>query len=228
MDAAALRRPEPPVRRSAAVTRAAHRPAASSPAALLHRPPTAAARRGPWRNEDGASAVEFALLLPVLLLIVLGIVEYGLYLFGASVLQDALGEAARFGITGRTLPGITRTAAIRAVFERRLAPPLDPDEITFETLVYPDFDSIGRPEPFEDRNGNGVRDPGELFTDVNGNGRWDPDMGTPGAGGPDSVVLYRARHPWRPLTPLFRWVFGDGAVLVATVAVRNEPFPDGP
>ncbi len=208
--------------------------AAATPTAVAGRRPadgarrtTAAARTGSLCEEGGASAVEFALVLPVLLLLVLGIVEYGLYLFAGSVLQDALGEAARFGITGRALPGLDRAAAIRAVFERRLVRPLDPEEVVFETLVYPDFDSIGRPEPFEDRNGNGVHDPGEPFRDVNGNGRWDPDMGTPGAGGPDSVVLYRARHPWRPVTPLFRGLFGEELSLIATVAVRNEPFPGG-
>lgn len=170
--------------------------------------------------------MEFALVLPVLLLLMLGILEYGLYLFAASAVQDALSDAARFGITGRSLAGVDREAAIRATFDRRLAGVLDPREVTLESLVYPDFDSIGRPEPFEDRNGNGIRDPGEAFDDVNGNGRWDEDMGTPGAGGPDSVVLYRARYRWRPLTPLFRDLFApDGVEIVATIAVRNEPFP---
>lgn len=177
-------------------------------------------------DERGATAVEFALLLPVLLLMMFGILEYGLYLFTASALQDALSQAARFGITGRTVAGLDREAAIRAVFERQITGVLDPREVTFESLVYPDFDSIGRPEPFEDRNGNGVRDPGEPFDDVNGNGRWDADMGSPGAGGPDSVVLYRARYRWRPLTPVFRGLFPSGGLeLTATIAVRNEPFP---
>jgi len=179
------------------------------------------------RDERGASALEFALVLPALVLLVLGVLEYGLVLFLRVSLDHALGEAARFGITGRTLPGRSREEAVRAVLEERLPALVDADSLRIDTLVYPDFDSIGRPEPFVDRNGNGTRDPGEPYTDVNGNGRWDDDMGAPGAGGPDAVVLYRVRTVWRLVTPLAPVLAPpDGRlVLESAVAVRNEPFP---
>ena len=49
-------------------------------------------------DERGASAVEFALLLPVLILILFGIVEFGLAFYTQQVLTNASREGARAGI----------------------------------------------------------------------------------------------------------------------------------
>ncbi|HJW31585.1 MAG TPA: TadE family protein [Saprospiraceae bacterium] len=50
------------------------------------------------RERKGAAAVEFALVLPLLFLLVFGIVEWGLYLFNRHVITDASREGARKGI----------------------------------------------------------------------------------------------------------------------------------
>lgn len=50
------------------------------------------------KNERGGSAVEFAILLPLLLLIIFGGFEYGLVMFNQQVLTNASREAARAGI----------------------------------------------------------------------------------------------------------------------------------
>ncbi|MFZ3103220.1 MAG: TadE/TadG family type IV pilus assembly protein [Smithella sp.] len=50
-------------------------------------------------DERGVSAVEFALLLPVLVLIIFGIVEFGLILYDKAVITNASREVARAGIT---------------------------------------------------------------------------------------------------------------------------------
>ena len=46
----------------------------------------------------GAAAVEFALLLPVLALILFGIIEFGLLLYDQQVITNASREGARAGI----------------------------------------------------------------------------------------------------------------------------------
>ncbi len=50
------------------------------------------------RSESGASAVEFALLLPVLMMILFGIIEFGIALYQQAVLTNASREGARAGI----------------------------------------------------------------------------------------------------------------------------------
>ena len=50
------------------------------------------------KNERGGAAVEFAILLPLLLLIIFGGIEYGLVMFNKQVLTNASREAVRAGI----------------------------------------------------------------------------------------------------------------------------------
>lgn len=54
-------------------------------------------------NEHGTAAVEFALLLPLLVLLLFGIVEFGLALYRQQVLATASREGARAGIR-QTVP----------------------------------------------------------------------------------------------------------------------------
>lgn len=49
-------------------------------------------------SEQGASAVEFALVLPILLLLTFGIIEFGILLFDKAVITNASREGARLGI----------------------------------------------------------------------------------------------------------------------------------
>jgi Flp pilus assembly protein TadG len=74
--------------------------------------------RGGRRRDRGAAAVEFALVVPVLLLLVLGIAEFG----RAYNIQTTVSAAAREGVRSMAVqndPGAARAAA------RRAAPTLD-------------------------------------------------------------------------------------------------------
>ncbi|MFG6546830.1 TadE/TadG family type IV pilus assembly protein [Sulfitobacter sp. 1A10445] len=51
-------------------------------------------------QEDGASAVEFALILPVLLTMIFGIICFGQYFAIANSLQQLAAEAARYSANG--------------------------------------------------------------------------------------------------------------------------------
>jgi hypothetical protein len=53
------------------------------------------------RDQKGASAVEFAILLPLLLLLIFGTIEISLYLFNRQVITNATREGVRVGITVR-------------------------------------------------------------------------------------------------------------------------------
>lgn len=55
------------------------------------------------RNTSGQSLVEFAIVLPLLLLMFFGIFEFGRFYFTKLTLQHAVREATRFAITGNTL-----------------------------------------------------------------------------------------------------------------------------
>ncbi|PIE73703.1 MAG: hypothetical protein CSA20_01895 [Deltaproteobacteria bacterium] len=52
-------------------------------------------------NQKGAAAVEFALVVPVLLLILFATIEYGWYLTNNMVLINAVADGARAGVKAR-------------------------------------------------------------------------------------------------------------------------------
>jgi len=53
------------------------------------------------KSQEGATLVEFAIILPLLLLLIFGIIEFGLFLFNRHVITNAVREAARAGIVVR-------------------------------------------------------------------------------------------------------------------------------
>ena len=53
------------------------------------------------KNKDGATAVEFALILPLLILLLFGIIEFGLVLYNKQIITNACREGARAGIIAR-------------------------------------------------------------------------------------------------------------------------------
>ena len=189
------------------------------------------------KDRQGASMIELAIAFPVFILMLVGVVELALLMFVQVTVEGGLREASRFGITGQD-PGVgtsreQKIAEIVSDHAHKLVK-IDPDDI--ELLVYEDFSSIGKPEPYEDNDPNdGDFDEakGDQFIpeqhDKNGNGIWDKDRGdgSQGAGDSGAVVLYRVSFEWEFLTPFFSAAAGrDRVDLQAAVAVRNEPWPD--
>jgi len=54
------------------------------------------------RRQRGAAAVEFALIAPLMILLTLGIIDFGLYVSEVSVVGNAAREGARAGSLGAT------------------------------------------------------------------------------------------------------------------------------
>jgi Flp pilus assembly protein TadG len=53
------------------------------------------------RREEGAALVEFAVVLPILVLLLVGFMEFGLLLYNQHVITNASREGARYGIVSR-------------------------------------------------------------------------------------------------------------------------------
>ncbi len=179
-----------------------------------------------WRKEEGVTAVEFALIAPVLLTMIMGIIETSLVMFAQNILEYSTFAASRLGKTGFSEDSAGREATILALLEDRAGTVLDTDRIAITTKSYARFDFVGDPEPFVDANSNGVRDAGENYTDVNGNGQYDTDMGSEGVGDAGEIVVYTVSYPWHITTPVIQNFLGtDGTLtLSARAVVQNEPF----
>jgi Flp pilus assembly protein TadG len=80
---------------------------------------------GARRHQSGAALVEFAIVLPLLLLLVFGIVEFGLILYDKAVITNASREAARAGIVyNPTSPNYLSASTIQSNATNNLAPNL--------------------------------------------------------------------------------------------------------
>ena len=178
------------------------------------------------QDESGSAAVEFALVGPMFVITVLGIMEVGMILSTEALMEGAVRDAARFGVTGQD--EAERLEIIENIISERTIGLVDMDTAQIDVLTYGSFDVIGAPEPFVDSAPyNGVYDPGETYSDINSNGQWDPDQGLASAGQSGEVVLYRVTYNAPSMTGFLDHLIGgeDNAVqLVASIAVRNEPY----
>lgn len=86
------------------------------------------------RSESGASAVEFALLLPVLMMILFGVIEFGLALYRQAILTNASREGARLGIV-QSVPPITNAAVDAKIDAYLTAAGINPGTVTRNTPV---------------------------------------------------------------------------------------------
>ncbi len=50
-----------------------------------------------WRCQQGVAAVEFALALPLLLMLIFGLIDFGLAMYAKGLITNASQEGARFG-----------------------------------------------------------------------------------------------------------------------------------
>lgn len=170
----------------------------------------------------GAALVEFALVLPVMLLMGMGLCEMAYQAYMQAILTGAVQKAGRDSTVESANTTTIDNAVLQAVKNIN-------GNAAFVS-GYPmrkSYASYGyiSPESFVDSNGNGMRDPGECFTDVNGNGIWDADPGVSGNGGAGDTVLYTASITYTRLFPLGLWLgWGKTATLSASTILKNQPW----
>lgn len=185
---------------------------------------------GAWIDDRrGVAAIEFAIALPFLIVLIVGTFELGGLLLTQMLMEGAVRDASRLGITGYKPDGKSREELILETIDSRTLNLVDIDKAVVNELVYQKFADIGKPEPLTtDVNGNGAYDAGDgdEYVDINGNGNWDTDMGAAGLGGPGDVVVYTVTYDYPSFTGLLTPLFGDDGTITlrASTAIRNEPF----
>lgn len=175
------------------------------------------------RDQQGVSAVEFALLAPVLLTLLMGLLDLSYNVYTAQMLQGAVQSAARKS----TIEGATdNTAAIDAAVTTAVHAIAPNAAMTFSRKAYNNFGNVNRPEDYDDVNGDGTCNNGEPFEDANANGNWDLDPGQTGNGGARDAVLYNVNISYKRAFPVFAFIPGQGSTfsMTAKVVLRNQPY----
>ena len=176
------------------------------------------------RNKDGVTAIEFAFIAPVLVLMVMSTLEVSLIMYARSIMEGGSFLSSRTGKTGYAADGLTQQETIIASLNERAGILMDTDNIHVAPRSYGSFSDVGEPEPFVDTNGNSQRDFGENYTDVNNNGQYDEDMGFESYGESAQITMYTITYDWPVFTPILHPFFGDTKTITAVTVVKNEPY----
>jgi hypothetical protein len=182
--------------------------------------------KGFCQRRDGITTVEFAIVLPALLLIIFGTLELSIIFFAYSVLEGATMTGSRIGRTGY-FSGEDRENYIRSEVQRLSGGILDSSRLNIEILSYRSFSDVEQPE----RCSNGDTCPCDgSFNDINGDGQCSTDQGiSDSAGERASIVLYRVTYRWQVLTPFLGAIISDPNTpgeksITAKETVKNERF----
>lgn len=176
-------------------------------------------RSNKWRpDQQGASAVEFALLMGPLLLIIMGSIEFGYRFYAQAIVTGTLRTAARMASTGQKTGD-----EIDAYVTSRLKAFRADGSVRIDKKSYANFSGVGTPEPVTTGS---VELGSYCYSDVNKNGRWDMDSGTPGLGQPEDVIYYQASLSYKRLLPSVFTMMTTGPVVTVkgNTIVSNEPF----
>ena len=178
----------------------------------------------------GVTAVEFALLLPVLLAIICGTIEFGYMNLARMSLVGAVADAARITAVDLELEPDVRRTRMETIIKDRMStfPVALGSRLKIESSAYSDEGQVIA-EDFDDRNKNGVYDGAtrtslaETFRDRNGNGKWDPSVRLPDdMGGEGDVVQYVASYPAALFFPRILGLTVGAISLKASTISRNE------
>lgn len=175
------------------------------------------------RGDDrGVTAIEFAFVAPVMLLLIMGFADLSYQSYVQAMLTGAMQKAGR----DSTIQGATsQTAAIDGVVIGRVRSVAPDATYTSSRRSYAQFGQI-KPEQFDDNNSNNTYDAAtECFTDINGNNTWDADPGTTGQGGATDVVLYKMTVTYPRLFPLAALVgWSQNQQITAQTILKNQPW----
>ena len=173
-------------------------------------------------DSRGAALVEFALVAPVFLLLLLGLCDLGQLAYAKTLLSGAVHEAAR--ASSLETGDATEADARISDMVTSIAPGA---EVKSTRLSYYDFADLGRPEKWADINKDGTCSGGESYVDENQNGRWDADIGKDGNGGAGDVIVYTVEVTYPRLFGVALIPGGTGdRTISASVVRKNQPFAD--
>jgi len=191
------------------------------------------ARRS-WRAlsgaRDGATMVEFGLVVLPFFTLVMGALDLGYQVYLSALTNGAMERAARKATVG----SITKDQVVAVIrSEIRTILPKgsrdDPAAVTVTPLSYTNFASVGKGERIvADTAPVGQYNATDCYEDRNNNGRYDATVGGgDDLGSADDVMYYDVLVKVPRLFPLANAIgLGPFAIVDARTLIRNQPYGD--
>lgn len=100
-------------------------------------------KTGFFKDERGTSLIEFAILGPVFIILILGTLNLGIMMTVQNALEAAVREASRYGVMGQGESGLTRSQSILQVIQQASSDYsggiIDPSKLQVTVEAYPDL-----------------------------------------------------------------------------------------
>lgn len=202
-------------------------------------------------DQRGSTVVEFAIVAPVMLMMILGSLDVGYALYARSMLEGAIQKAARdsglqtgagrgceidYGVI-KNISGLLNINVLKTHTESSFCALTDTqraalfasaenkeNSVLFIRRNYTSFSDVGEMEDFTDSDGDGICDVGEPYEDSSGDSQWG-ERGVNGQGGARATVLYSAGLHFRRIFPAYKLLGGKEFMTVeATTILRNQPY----
>src|ERR1700722_12144406 len=87
------------------------------------------------KGKRGEGLVEFAMVLPLFFLLIFAIIDLAHLYWVQVTLENAIRQAGRYAVTGRSFTGLTRVESIKEVAENAAPGMLDPTQINISGEV---------------------------------------------------------------------------------------------
>ena len=152
-------------------------------------------------SRKGTAAIEFALLAPVLFLLMMGVSEIALVMLTHHLMENAVYNASRTSKTGYVESGKTQLETVQAKLISELntlSPLIDVSKVQMTTTSFGSLSKV----------------------DIEGEG-------TTGLGAAEEVLVFQITYPWTLFSPLISDIIGDEnkqIKLTSRIVVRNEPY----
>lgn len=163
-------------------------------------------------NRKGATAVEFAMIAPMLFGFLFAILETGTLFVRATALETGIEEAKRVTMTGQIASAgapAMQEAAFRTAFCAQVDWIIKCEDVKFDVRAFTTFGAAAMPNPVS----GGVFDPTGM--------QFNPGL-------PCQIVVIRAYYEVKSITGFIRndvANLGSGNVLLGgSAAFKNEPF----
>jgi Flp pilus assembly pilin Flp len=182
--------------------------------------------RAVYKRNEGATAVEFGIIAPVLMLFLMGVMDFGHWVYVRSIAVGALEGVARSA-------GVGGAAVVPATFQTDVENQHAAPAATFvwDPRSYYQFSGVGKPEKLiTDVDGDGSYDAGDCWQDLNPNLTYDTAPGRAGVGGADDILFYKVTVTFPPLISLGGFMPGldTDHVSTLTTIVRRQPYAAQP
>ncbi len=163
------------------------------------------------KEQDGAAAVEFALVAAPFFALMFAIMETALVFFASQTLETAVADSARLIMTGQAQSGSFTQAQFKSAVCAKISGLFDCNNGMYvDVKTYSTFGSVDNSPPIDAQ--------GNLKTSTFG---YAP-------GGPTDIVVVRLMYQWPVYASLLGFNLGNMAgnkrLIMATAAFRNEPY----